>query len=344
MVERRCIPISVLILLGRLFLVFPKTVVLFVLPSLIAVLVMLLLYKKNLCLSCGKNHKNPLRRRDKSRYRNASLTVEASFAFPIFFFAIMYLLQLFAVLRAELVIAEAGIASARDVAAFAYAEERLKEGENVAAEKLFELFDKKIVQDAAFTTVFYVRCDEEIMKNAGVAQKLGGMWVSTEVDGDTVRLKVYYRVEPQNPLFPNRQVYYNQRFVYRNWTGEGKQEAQEAQAETATAVVYLADNATVYHLSKDCTYINIKVTSVVSGKIGTQRNASGAKYYACDFCEPVLTGNSMVYITKYGTRYHAFSTCSAIERSPGECTLEEAKEKYPACKKCAAKQEKEGEQ
>lgn len=256
----------------------------------------------------------------------------------------MYLLQMFAVLRAELVIAEAGIASARDAAAFSYAAERLEDGENVVAKKLFELFEQDLIQDAAFTAVFYGRCDRDLLENAGVAQKLGGMWADTITDGETVRVKVYYRVKPLNPLFPNRTVYYSQKFVYRNWTGTGKRTAEETAESSAAEVAYLAENATVYHLDKNCTYIKIKVHGIASEKIGSERNAGGAKYYACEFCEPVLKENSTVYITKYGTRYHEVSTCSAIRRNPGECTLEEAKEKYPACKKCSAKQEEGGAQ
>ena len=330
--------------MGRLVLLLLKAAGLFVLPSLAAALVNPIMYRKKISLSCGKNHKNPLHRKDKSRYRNASLTVEASVAFPVFFFAVMYLLQMFAVLRAELVIAEAGIASARDAAAFSYAAERLEDGENVAAEKLFALFDKKLVKDAAFTAVFYGRCDAEVMQYSGVAQKLGGMWVTTETSEETVRLTVYYRVRPVNPLFPDRASYYRQRFVYRNWTGVGKQKVQETVENAADQVAYLAENATVYHLDKTCTYIKIKATAVMAEKIGNERNASGAKYYACEFCEPVLMENGTVYITKYGTRYHAVSSCSAIRRTPGECALEEAKAKYPACKKCSAKQEEEGAQ
>lgn len=313
-------------------------------PILGVVSAMLFLFVNKFNLSCGKVRKNPLRRKDKSRYRNASLTVEASLVFPVFFFAILYLIQTFVVLQAELAIAEAGIASARDAAAFSYAADRLADGENVVAEELFELFDKKLVRDAAFTTVFYTRYDEEILKRAGVAQGLGGMWVDTEKDGNAVRLKVRYRVKPVNVFLPYRQNYYCLKIVYRNWVGEGKQEKQKTeqqQNEVKEQSAYLADNATVYHLDKNCTYINIKIEGVMGNKIGEKRNAGGAKYYACEFCEPVLQDNVAVYTTKYGTRYHAVSSCSAIERSPQECSLEEAKKKYRGCKKCSAGQESE---
>lgn len=297
-------------------------------------------------LFCGKVRKNPLRRKNKSRCRNASLTVEAAFVFPIFFFSVFYLLQMFTVLRSELTIAEAGIASARDAAAFAYVTERFEGGEIVAAKKLFELFDKKLVRDAAFTTVFYERCDEKLLNYAGVAQGLGGMWVESQKGEGTVRLQVRYRVRPPNPLFPDRTEYYYSNLVYREWTGTGKISKQKLPGtaeEPKEQVVYLAENATVYHWYKDCTYIHIKTSAVNGNKIDSERNANGARYYACEFCEPVISKNSMVYITKYGTRYHAVSTCPAIERKPGECSLEEAQKKYGECMKCSARKEKEGE-
>lgn len=293
-------------------------------------------------LTCGKFHKNPLRQKSKNRYRSASLTVEAAFAFPVFFFAVLYLIQMFVILQAELKIADAGIASARDAAAFSYAAERLADGEHAAAEKLFSLFDKNIVRDGAFTALFYGRCDKELLKLAGVAQGLGGIWVDTSKDGESVELDVSYRVKPENALFPRKQGYYQLHLVYRNWTGEG--ERAEKEKEDGGETVYLADNATVYHLDKNCTYINIKVSAVQSDVIGEKCNAAGAKYYPCEFCEPVLRRNEAVYVTMYGTRYHALSSCSAVKRSPRECSLKEVENEYRVCRKCEKKQEKEGEQ
>lgn len=259
----------------------------------------------------------------------------------MFFFAVMYLIQMFVVLQAELAVAKTGIESARDAAAFSHVAERFADGEKTAAEKLFALFDKKIVRDGAFTSVFYGRCDEKLLKRAGVAQGLGGIWVDTLKEEDGVKLCISYRTAPRNVLFPGKQSYYRLRLIYRNWTGEGKT-ADKKEESTERNMVYLADNATVYHLDKSCTYINIKVNAVMSGKIYEKRNASGAKYYACEFCEPVFRENVMFYVTTYGTRYHAVSSCPAIERKPRECPLEEARKNYRPCKKCGQKQEEEG--
>jgi len=327
--------ISVLMMFRQSCILFVKTVVLFRFPSLIAVFTSLCC-KINVYFSetCGKTHKHPRSRRSKGRYQNASLTVEASVAFPVFFFAVLYLLQLFTVLRAEISVAEAGIASAREAAVFSYVAERLAEGENAVADTVLEVFDQKIVRDATLTGVFYSRCDEELLKQARVAQGLGGIWVNSEEKDEKVRAEIFYRVNPANVLAEQKSKYYVMRLVYRNWTGEGGREEKENVSEEAKDTVYMTEHGSVYHVKRDCSYIKIDVVGVWADQIDKERNESGAKYYACEFCSPVLTKGTQVFITEYGTRYHGRSTCSAIRRNVKERSLEEVIEKYPVCSKC----------
>jgi len=333
--------ISVLMPVRQLYSSPVKTAVLSRFPSLIAVFTYLCC---KLFLSfnntCGKTHKHPVGRRSKGRYQNASLTAEASMAFPVFFFAVLYLLQMFTVLRAELSVAQAGITSAREAAAFSYVAERLAKGENAVAETVLEVFDQKIVRDATLTGVFYSRCDEELLKRAGVAQGLGGIWVNSEESDERTRTEIYYRVSPANVLAEQKSKYYVMRLVYRAWTGEGGEKKEEETPKEEKETVYMTEHGSVYHIKRDCTYIKIDVAGVWAEKIDKERNESGAKYYACEFCSPVLTKGAQVFITEYGTRYHAKSTCSAIRRNVKECSLTEVKEKYPVCSKCGAKGEK----
>lgn len=327
--------VSVLIFFRQIFRFSIKTVAASLTPSFAAVFSYLWFRftnkRKN---TCEKAHNNPLRQRSKGRYQNASLTVEASVAFPVFFFAVLYLIQMFSVLRAEVVIAEAGIASARDTAAFSYAAERLADGENAVAETLLSLFDRKLVRDVAMTGVFYARCDGEVLKQAKVAQGFSGMWVNTEEIGDKVQAEIYYRVKPTNVLGPERGSFHVMRLVYRNWTGEGGTAGGEGDEATGSEVVYMTEHGTVYHLDKKCSHIKIEVKAVASGKIGEERNSSGGKYSACEFCSPVRKADGTVYITEYGTRYHALSSCSAIKRNVKECSLEEVNQRYSACSRC----------
>lgn len=316
-----------------------KTAGFFSSPTLTVVFIYLINLIKYVICSCEMTRKNPLHEKSKSRYQNASLTVEASVAFPVFFFAVLYLIQLFGILRAEVVIAEAGISSARDAAAYSYVAERLADGENAVAETVLNLFHQDIIRDAAMTGVFYSRCDKEVLEQASVAQGFSGIWANTETLGDKIKTEVYYRVQPTNVLAQEKGKYYVMRLVYRNWTGEGGDlTGGEADAEEQ-GIVYMTEHGRVYHIRRDCSYIKIDVTAVLSEAIGGKRNASGAKYYACEFCSPVLRNGTQVFITEYGTRFHALSSCSAIKRTVKECVLEEVRESYPACSRCGKMEE-----
>lgn len=337
--ERRCIPISVLMFLRRIKKLSLKTAVFLTSPSLTAVFIYLWLqFKNSINETCEKIHKNPLCRKDKGRYRSASLTVEAAVAFPVFFFAVLYLLQMFSVLRAEVVIAEAGITSAREAAAYSYAAERLADGENAVAETLLDLFGRKVVRNATITGVFYGRCDLAVLKQAGVAQGGSGIWVDTTEAGEKMQVEIYYRVKPANVLSEERGSFYVMRLVYRNWTGErGTGDAAGPNAEQEKETVYMTEHGKVYHLDKNCSHIKIEVKEVLSGQIEEERNSSGAKYYACEFCSPVIKNGGKVYITEYGTRYHALSSCSAIKRNVKECFLEDVQKTYNPCSRCKKK-------
>lgn len=290
--------------------------------------------------TCVRGHTKSLRQKRKSRYQSASLTVEASVAFPVFFFAVMYLIQMFSVLRAEVTIAEAGITAAREIAAYSYAAERLAEGESVQADKLLELFDQKIVRDASMTALFYARCDQEILEEGRVAQGLGGIWVSTEEDGDRVRARIRYRVTPVNVWKPETGRYYTMRIVYRPWTGDKKAGGTGSPEQTQdTGKVYVTKYGTVYHVDRNCTYIKIDTRMIHTDRLEKERNASGAKYYPCEFCSPFT--NVEVCITDYGTRYHSTSSCSAIFREVMEVSLEKVKSTHRSCSKCGKKTEDE---
>ncbi len=271
------------------------------------------------------------------------MTVEAALAFPVFFFAVMYLIQMFFVVRAEVTVAEAALTAARDVAAYSYAAERLAEGDGAVAETLFSLFDQKIVRDAAMTSVFYARCDKEVLEQAHMGQGVGGIWVDTKEDGEKIRAVIHYRVKPPNVLTEEKARYYTMRIVYRNWTGEGSIGAGEGngpEEDAGKKVVYMTEHGSVYHERKTCSHIKIETVAVSGSTVEKLRNNSGAKYYACEFCSPVLPRITTVYVTEYGTRYHGVSSCSAIKRNVKEYRLEEVKDRYRACSRCGSKEEK----
>ena len=67
--------------------------------------------------------------------------------------------------------------------------------------------------------------------------------------------------------------------------------------------------------------------------ISKLRNDSGAKYYICEKCGGGTRDVNVVYITKYGTRYHKDINCSELKRGVLKVKPETVKDRKP-CSKC----------
>ena len=117
------------------------------------------------------------------------------------------------------------------------------------------------------------------------------------------------------------------------WTGYQTGSAQTgSEAGLDDTIVYITDYGSVYHRSRDCTYLKPSVHRVPSSSLHSLRNSSGAIYYACPFCGAAAGGS--VYVTGYGNRYHSSASCGAIERNAQEVRLSAVKGRMPPCSKC----------
>lgn len=77
--------------------------------------------------------------------------------------------------------------------------------------------------------------------------------------------------------------------------------------------VYITETGTVYHESKECTYLKLSITKIARASLDNQRNSSGGKYYKCEICKPGK--QEYYYITKQGNRYHNNTNCSGLKRT-----------------------------
>lgn len=333
---------SVLRFLGYLFCVSPQTAQFLLNPSLSAVLSNFLKKINLIQQSCGRVRKVPLYPKAKNRCQNASLTVEASLVFPVFFFCMLYLLQMFLVLMAEVEIARAGIVSCREAAAFSYVAERMETGECKAPEKITRIFGESVVRDASALALFYLNCDKDLLKRARVAQGVGGLWMESRPQEDGVLFQIHYRVSSFGGLLEQKDSFHSCNLVYRSWTGT-ETAANTELSDREEQKVYMVPNGEVYHLYKDCTYIDRTVRELRSDQLRYTRNESGATYRACDYCRPNPEDLDRVYVTRYGTRYHATSACPSVERNPSAVALSKVEKKYRLCKSCEARQEENEE-
>ena len=127
--------------------------------------------------------------------------------------------------------------------------------------------------------------------------------------------------------------------VYRLWSGLGESIKVKEDVESETTMetlVYMTEQGKVYHIKRNCTYLEPKVNALSYGLLAEKRNSSGGKYYACDFCaeKTACTEEQIIYITSYGNRFHVSAVCSAIKRNIRTLSKEEAEQKYSVCKKC----------
>ena len=115
------------------------------------------------------------------------------------------------------------------------------------------------------------------------------------------------------------------------WLGQTSGE-DFADTDGSKERVYITAQGTVYHKSRQCTYLNPSIRQITQEQLDTARNSSGAKYYLCERCGK--RSGSGIYITDYGEKYHYDKNCSGLKRSIFSVPLSEVQDKG-ACSKCA---------
>ena len=101
--------------------------------------------------------------------------------------------------------------------------------------------------------------------------------------------------------------------------------------------VYITPSGKVYHLFRDCTYLQIIVFEAKSQFISNYRNVSGGKYYKCSVCNNEHYDGEHVYITTYGTSYHVSKSCSTLRRDVEAVDISEVGGRTK-CNKCALRE------
>lgn len=131
--------------------------------------------------------------------------------------------------------------------------------------------------------------------------------------GDIIDLRVSYRVKPFSEVMGFKGFSMTQRYYGKAWTGyDVTQYVSDTKQEDP--MVFITETGTVYHLDRNCAYLNPSVESVPAITVDGRRNQSGGKYYPCETCG-AGTGVGQVYVTKQGSSYHSRIGCSALKRT-----------------------------
>lgn len=257
-----------------------------------------------------------------------SMTLEAAFALPFFLFAVLNILFAVNIIGTQSRINAAlhQVGNKLAFAGYAY--------ENTVGDILPEGLAGVAVTEGYARGQIVEYVGRPYLEKSCVKGGAGGLsFAGSSVMGaeDVIDLKISYRVRPFVELMGFDGFLMSQRYYGRAWTGyDVVGSASDGTAEDP--MVYITKTGTVYHLDRNCTYLNPKIEAVPSEAVSSRRNASGGKYTPCGSCG-AAGGGSEVYITDYGSSYHKRLDCPGLKRTIYTVPLSEVGARG-RCSKC----------
>lgn len=115
------------------------------------------------------------------------------------------------------------------------------------------------------------------------------------------------------------------------WNGYDNTRA-EKEGLLDEVLVFVTPSGKVYHTTQSCSILKLSLRAVKTEDVDNCRNEDGSKYYPCDKCG-LGEEKAVVFVTKYGTRYHTTLECSSIKRTIEQIPLSKVGSRTE-CSKC----------
>lgn len=301
----------------------------------------------------------------------ASLTVEATFALPIFIYVVlvfMYFLQILYIGEAI----QSGITEvAKSSSNYAFLYKTIMENEqdskmesvegsgneskdtseNETVESMENLNEEdsktpnnSIISSLVDGTFYQLKLrdyvDVESINRSCIRGGYKGITFlksSFMQDGETVDVIAIYRVRFPVLFFNLRDYTVVQRVRTRGFIGDKimGEESDEEDSEITEEMVYVTKTGRVYHKTKECSHLKLSISNITFNSVGNARNSSGGKYKACEVCSKgkKIKGIQTVYITNDGDRYHTSLGCSGLKRTIYTIAISKVGNKKP-CSRC----------
>lgn len=260
--------------------------------------------------------------------RKGSMTLEAAFALPFFLFAIINVLFAVSMIGTQSRINAALHQTGNKMAFSGYVYEKTAGGilpDSLAGVALTSLYARGQILEYVGREYLEQSC---VVGGAGGVSLAGS---SVMGPGDIIDLQVSYRVKPFSELMGFTGFTVRQRYYGKAWTGyDVTRSVSDLQEEDP--MVYITKAGIVYHMDRNCTYLNPSVEMVSVEAVTDRRNPSGGKYHPCELCDG-QSARGQVYITSQGNRYHSRIQCSGLKRTIYTVPLSEVSGKG-ACSKC----------
>lgn len=243
--------------------------------------------------------------------RKGSVTIEAALVLPCFFFGVLCLIYLLEIISIQL---------------------NIRAGMEEASKLLSE--DMSVVSYLSTNSIeeTILECiNEEKLNNSIVVDGSSGLDCSkssVSLTSGIVELEVEYSVQLPVPTFTHLSLSFEEKLMFKGWTGY-----TEVGSIVSDDVVYITDNASVYHTDYDCTYLQLSISAIGIEAVDEARNIEGGTYDMCEKCGNSNTNSGVVYITESGESYHTTLGCSGLKRTIYAVPISEVIGKG-ACSRC----------
>ena len=260
----------------------------------------------------------------KSKGLQGSLTIEASLALPIFMFFVIAVISLLMIISLQSDIQLSMEETSRSIGKTAYLME--EDGEVAGINSLTIRTD--LLKDG-------------LKERADRSEIIGGSnglyTYLSSFDKDSKVCDIVVNYNYKIPFLPGNIATFQfaQRCRAHVWTGSelSKQEGgKDTDSDTGQKTVYVTEHGSVYHLSKDCHYLDLSVRPVSIDAVEYERNANGGKYEPCSCAKH--SDSSTVYVTNYGTNYHSDLNCSGLKRTISEVDIKDVGEMHRRISVC----------
>ena len=216
-----------------------------------------------------------------------SITVEASLAVSIFFFALVMLSMVL-----EIIYMQTTVRSALGSV-----------GKQMAAESYYQ----PLVLASQMEARMVESIGEEILEESLIAGGIQGLDCSRSrsyLTTSIMELVVDYQIEMPILMFHIPILSQSESIRVKGWTGKESLGIGLGDYE----IVYVTDYGIVYHSDISCTYLELSIHPIFVSEIP-------AAYSACEFCGEPSALQKTVYITDYGNRYHKTLNCQGLKRN-----------------------------
>lgn len=278
----------------------------------------------------------------------AGMTVEAAVVLPLFLFFFINLGCAMEMIRLHGNLQLALWNVGNQMCVYGYAVESVNEIDNAVSEDREESHEWWNTLADITLTGTYVKnqvvqyVGEAYLEASPLSNGIDGLqfWESeifgkedSVVSGDIVDIILTYQVSPWMEIPFIRPFRMSNRYYGRLWTGYDVA-ANDSADRDEQDVVYITENASVYHESLECTHLKLSIREVSLAEAQTARNESGGRYQECAKCKK-KPFQGTVYIGRDGDCYHYDRGCSGLKRTIYTITRPQASA-YRPCSRCAA--------